>query len=167
MKLFTAIFILLISLPGYTQQKINIEKLSAKNAQQFTPQLIVGGQPSEIDLVVLSKNGIKTIINLRGDEEFNDFDEKAKVKALGMHYIAIPIAGASGVNHENLKLFSAAIKNKEQVFVHCASGNRVGAMFALDAHFNQHLSVEEAVAIGKKSGLTRLDTTVRKVMTAR
>ncbi|MFB0980901.1 MAG: sulfur transferase domain-containing protein [Alteromonadaceae bacterium] len=167
MKVFTAIFILIISLPGYTQQKINIDKISAQNTQQFTPKFIVGGQPSEIDLVILSKSGIKTIINLRGDEEFNDFDEKAEVEALGMNYITIPILGASGINNENLKLFSAAIQNKEQAFVHCASGNRVGAMFALDAYFNHKKSLKEAISIGKQSGLTRLESTVKKVIMAK
>ena len=163
-KIFTAFLILITSFSGNTQNNKAIELISAKNVQQFTPQFIVGGQPSENDLIILSKNGIKTVINLRDDGEFNDFNEKAKVEALDMNYISIPIAGASGINIKNLKLFSKAIAHQEQAFVHCASGNRVGAMFALDAHFNHNKNLEEAVAIGKSSGLTRLDSTVRKVI---
>jgi uncharacterized protein (TIGR01244 family) len=139
-------------------------EISAKNAKQYTEQFIVGGQPTEADLTALAKNGIKTVINLRGVGEFSKFAEKAKVEALGMNYIAIPIDGADGINKENLTLFSAAIKNKSKTFVHCASGNRVGAMFALDAYYNDHANVEEAVVIGKKAGLTRLENKVRKVM---
>jgi uncharacterized protein (TIGR01244 family) len=164
MKIFTVFLILTTSFSGYTLENDTIEGISAKNVQQFTPQFIVGGQPSEHDLVILSQNGIKTVINLSGDGEFNGFDEKAKVEALGMTYITIPISGASDINSENLTLFSNAIVNQEETFVHCASGNRVGAMFALDAHFNHNKSVEEAISVGKKSGLTRLETTVRKVM---
>lgn len=81
-----------------------------------------------------------------------------------MNYISIPIAGASGINHENLKLFCKAIANQEQAFVHCVSGNRVGAMFALDAHFNHNNNLEEAITLGSKAGLTRLESTVRKVI---
>jgi len=164
MKIFTVFLILTTSFSGYTLDNDIIEGISAKNVQQFTPQFIVGGQPSEHDLVILSKSGIKTVINLRGEGEFNDFDEKSKVEALGMTYITIPISGSSDINLENLTLFSNAIVNQEEAFVHCASGNRVGAMFALDAHFNGDKNLEEAIAVGKKSGLTRLETTVRKVI---
>ena len=164
---FTTLCLLTLSFSTFAQTSNIAEKISAKNVQQYTQQFIVGGQPSENDLVLLSKSGVKTVINLRGDDEFNGFDEKAKVEALGMNYIAIPIEGSSGISKDNLKLFSSAIANQEQAFVHCASGNRVGAMFALDAHFNNNKSVEEAIIEGKKSGLTRLETTVRKVMAAK
>jgi protein tyrosine phosphatase (PTP) superfamily phosphohydrolase (DUF442 family) len=166
-KVFTVILILILSLSVNGKLIINIDKITAKNVQQFTQQFITGGQPSENDLVVLSKSGVKTIINLRVNNEFDDFDEKAEVEALGMNYITIPILGASGINNENLKLFSAAIDNKEQTFIHCASGNRVGAMFALDAYFNHEKSLKEAISIGKKSGLTRLESTVKKVIMAK
>lgn len=163
-KVFTAFFILILSFASYAHDNNFIDNLSIKNGQQFTEKFIVGGQPSESDLVILSKNGIKTVINLRGNGEFNDFDEKTKVEALGMQYVAIPISGAAGINHENLAIFTTAIAKKEKAFVHCASGNRVGAMFALDAHINNDKNVEEAILVGKKAGLTRLESTVRKVM---
>lgn len=163
-NLLSSIFVLLLTFSAFTQAGNITDKISAKNAKQYTQQFIVGGQPTEHDLVLLSKSGIKTVINLRGNGEFKDFNEKAKVEALGMNYIAIPIAGASGINKKNLKLFTKAITSPEKAFVHCASGNRVGAMFALDAHFNHSASTEEAIAIGKDSGLTRLETKVRKIM---
>ncbi|MBA6252753.1 MAG: hypothetical protein ACI9O3_000309 [Colwellia sp.] len=156
--------ILMFTLSGFSQANDVSDKLSAKNATQYSQQFIIGGQPSESDLIMLSKSGIKTVINLRGTGEFDDFDEQAKVEALGMNYIAIPISGASDINKENLTLFTAAITNKEQAFVHCASGNRVGAMFALDAHFNHNKSIDEAIVTGKKAGLTSLEATVKKVL---
>ena len=140
------------------------DQISAKNARQYTDKFIVAGQPTEADLSVLAKNGIKIVINLRAKDEFSQFNEKVKVEALGMKYIAIPIDGADGINKENLVLFSAAIKDKNKTFIHCASGNRVGAMFALDAFVNHSANIEQAVLIGKKSGLTRLESRVIKVM---
>lgn len=156
-------FLLMLIFSGFSQADNVSEKISAKNAKQYSKQFLIGGQPTEHDLVILSKSGIKTVINLRGIGEFTDFDEKAKVEALGMNYIAIPIAGATGINQENLIQFTDAISKPEQAFIHCASGNRVGAMFALDAYFNHDSSIEEAITIGKKSGLTRLEDKVRKV----
>jgi uncharacterized protein (TIGR01244 family) len=163
-KILVTLLVLFSTCSIFTYAHDITDEISAKNAKQYTEQFIVGGQPTEADLKTLAKSGIKTIINLRGIGEFSEFAEKAKVEALGMNYIAIPINGADGVNKDNLILFSAAIKNKNKTFVHCASGNRVGAMFALDAYYNNHSDVEEAIDIGKKSGLTRLENKVRKVM---
>jgi len=163
--IFSTFIILTLVLSSYSHANNISDNLTAKNAKQYSEKFIVGGQPSKQDLIILSKNGIKTVINLRGEGEFNDFDEKSKVEALGMSYISLPISGASGINKKNLALFSEAIENPGQAFVHCASGNRVGAMFALDAHFNQDKNLEDAITIGKNSGLTRLEAKVRKVIT--
>ncbi|SFD59280.1 fused DSP-PTPase phosphatase/NAD kinase-like protein [Pseudoalteromonas denitrificans] len=139
--------------------------LSAKNTQKLTERFIVGGQPSLKDLSVLSENGVTTIINLRAQNEFIEFDEQAKTKALGMTYISIPIAGAVDLTTENVTKFSKIInQNNNKTFVHCASGNRVGAMFALDAYLNKRNTLDEAISIGKKAGLTRLETKVRAII---
>ena len=45
--------------------------------------------------------------------------------------------------------------------MHCASGNRVGALMALRASQNG-ASAEEAMAAGKAAGLTRLEPVVAK-----
>jgi len=159
------IFLILLSICSINTFAHDIStEISAKNTKQYTEQFIVGGQPTEADLTALANRGIKTIINLRDKGEFSKFNEKAKVEALGMKYISIPVAGSAGINKENLALFSTAINTKDKAFVHCASGNRVGAMFALDAYYNHHSNVEKSVIIGKKSGLTRLEAKVRKVM---
>jgi uncharacterized protein (TIGR01244 family) len=164
-RVFTVFFILTLSFSNYALTSNSVmEKISAKNIQQYSPQFIIGGQPNENDLLILSKSGIKTVINLRGEGEFNGFNEQAKVEALGMNYIAVPINGAGGINKENLALFTTAISNQEKKFVHCASGNRVGAMFALDAHFNHDKNIEAAITTGKISGLTSLESAVRKII---
>jgi len=164
-------FTYLILLTGFifaipTQATDNFANtMSAKNASYYTERFIVGGQPNITDINLLAKHQIKTVINLRGQGEFTDFDEKAKVEALGMTYISIPVSGASEVNLDNLRLFRDAIRNiKGKTFVHCASGNRVGAFFALDAYINDKKSAEAAIAIGKKAGLTRLEKRVKEVI---
>ncbi len=163
-KIIITLLVLFSTCSAFTYAHDIMKEISAKNAKQYTEQFIVGGQPTEADLKALAHNGIKTVINLRGKGEFSEFAEKEKVEALGMNYIAIPIDGAAGVNKENLVLFSAAIENKSKTFVHCASGNRVGAMFALDAYYNDHANIEEAVNVGKKSGLRSLESKVRKII---
>ena len=52
----------------------------------------------------------------------------------------------------------------EGVFVHCASGNRVGSLVSIYSHTHQGLSVEDAIKEGKKWGLTSLESTVRAAL---
>ncbi len=49
------------------------------------------------------------------------------------------------------------------VLVHCASGNRVGALFALREKANGATN-EQAIAAGKTAGMTRLEPEVLKVL---
>ena len=46
--------------------------------------------------------------------------------------------------------------------VHCASGNRVGALFALKAFHLEDADVESALASGREAGLTKLEETIRE-----
>jgi rhodanese-related sulfurtransferase len=53
-----------------------------------------------------------------------------------------------------------------KVLLHCASGNRVGAMLALRARWLQGKSADEAMAIGKASGMTGLAADVKALFDA-
>jgi len=142
-----------------------LPNLDMKNARQPTPQLITGGQVSEGDLIKLKKMGVTRIINLRGAGEFDGFDEASKVKALGMDYVSLPIEGVSGINLDNAKKLDQLLQDdQKKVVVHCASGNRVGALLALREYFIKGKSRSEALAFGEKAGLTRLKRAVEQVI---
>ena len=113
----------------------------------------------------MAKHGIKRVINLRSHGEFQGFNEQKYVESLNMDYINISINGAKDINKENLKLFTTALSDKG-TFVHCASGNRVGAFFALDAFYNNKLTTEAALEIGKSTGLTRLEPKIKTMFSA-
>lgn len=82
-----------------------------------------------------------------------------------MQYISIPVASGQDLNAENIKKFHQSLSLIEgQALVHCASGNRVGAFFALKAYQFDHKSADQAIYIGKQTGLTRLENYVKKVM---
>jgi hypothetical protein len=55
----------------------------------------------------------------------------------------------------------------QYALVHCASGNRVGALFALKAHFVDGLSVPYSLAFGRTAGLDSLDVEVGRIITGR
>lgn len=141
------------------------DKLTLKNAASYSQNYITGGQPTIDDLKMLANAGVKVVINLRDEGEFSKFNEQSIVEDLGMKYTSLPIAGAKGVTAENVKKFHQLItNNNEKTLVHCASGNRVGAFFALEAFNFKNKTAAEALKIGKQTGLTRLEKLVKKQM---
>jgi len=54
--------------------------------------------------------------------------------------------------------------NPSPVLVHCMSGNRVGALFALRAFWLQGMSAVEALAVGRRYGLTKLEPLVVQIL---
>lgn len=140
-------------------------EISARNLKQLSDNVLTGGQPSEADLETLAKKGVKTIINFRGDGEFDKFDEAQAVASNGMTYLHIPIDSRAALNKENVAKFRKALDaSSGDAFLHCGSGNRVGALFALDAYWNQNKSAAEALEIGKKAGLTSLEDHVESLL---
>jgi uncharacterized protein (TIGR01244 family) len=126
----------------------------------------VSGQPSVEAISRLRSAGITTVIDLRPDAETPDLDEKAVAENAGLKYRSLPIAGAADLTHENVARFDQLLKDseREHVLLHCASGNRVGAMMALRARWLQGKSEEEALAIGKAAGMTGLADAVKQRM---
>lgn len=129
-------------------------------------RLHVSAQPSAEALVKLPAAGVRTVINLRPASETPDLDEKSVVEKAGMNYRSLPIAGAAGLTKENVAEFDRMLTGagEGKVLMHCASGNRVGAMMALRARWIQGKSPEEALAIGKSSGLKGLEGDVKALL---
>ncbi len=123
--------------------------------------LLTGAQPTEANLVQLKMAGITKVINLRAPDEKIPFDEKAKVESLGLEYISFPISGAAGITSENARKLDALLEGDEKVLVHCASGNRVGALIAIRAHEVENKPEEESLRLGRAAGLGSLEETVK------
>lgn len=130
------------------------------------PQRIVSGAIDARELGRLRAAGVKHIINLRTSEEAQGFDEAGIAAGLGLHYGSIPILGAQSLTRENAARLDELLRaaGDEPTLVHCASGNRVGALIALRAALIEGQSAEAAVAEGKRWGLTSLEGAVRTVL---
>lgn len=50
------------------------------------------------------------------------------------------------------------------VFLHCASGNRVGALLAIAAHQIEGKPADESLTLGRSAGLGSLEAKVRSVL---
>lgn len=122
-----------------------------KNYNRATSQIATSGVIGE-GVSALAANGFKTIIDLRTEAE-GTHEEQLAVEAAGMRYVNIPVTGA-GINAEQLAAFTKAIEATETpVLVHCASGNRAGALWAT---YRMSKGVAPAIALeeGRTAGMS-------------
>ena len=121
------------------------------------------GQPGEDALRVFAENGYVAVIDMRTPEEDRGLDEPAAIAGLGMEYIAFPI-GSGDITFDKAKELDELLSQYEEpVLVHCASGNRVGALLAL-REFLASGDRDKALETGREGGMTRLEGDVRKVL---
>ena len=151
--------------PEETPRMQSIERL-VPQARQPRPTLVTGGQPAPDAWDALRREGITTVINLRPTSEQEGRDERAEVDAAGLRYVHIPVAGAADITATNADALASALREADgPVLVHCASGNRVGALLALGAA-RAGMPVEEAIAHGRSAGLGSAEAVVRQRLDA-
>lgn len=128
--------------------------------------LVTAGQPSESNLDQLAQAGVKSIVTLRPPSEDAGYDEAAAATRLGMNFTVIPVAGPGDLNLDNAKLLDSALEaaGDAPVLVHCASSNRVGALLALRAAWIHQQSSDDALALGRAGGLTKMEPVVAALL---
>ena len=136
--------------------------IAIKNARVPLDGVLSGGQPTEEEIERVARAGFKTVVNLRTEGERGSWDEEPAVTALGMRYLPLPVEGADGITVENAARLAEVLADDElkPLFVHCGSGNRVGALFAMKAFHLDGEDAETALEIGRAAGLTRLEPAV-------
>src|SRR5688572_4574192 len=85
MSIATLLLLVQAFLPNSTPEPLVTREIP--RFQMISTGLYRGGQPERNGFEYLQKSGIKTIINLRMEN-----DEEAIVKELGMNYVHIPIS---------------------------------------------------------------------------
>lgn len=126
---------------------------STYNVHRFG-KIYLAGQPSADDFVTAKKEGIKTVINLRTPGEMR-FDEKAVLKDLGLEYHYLPFAAPDTLKDE---IFEKSLKvlgdrKKQPVLLHCASANRVGAIWLAHRVLTDKVPYDKALKEAKDVGL--------------
>ena len=116
--------------------------------------VFLASQPQPEDFEHASQGGIQTVVNLRKASEV-DWDEPSVVADLGMQYHSVPFKSpeelTDAVFDEVRKLLNDA-ENKP-LLLHCASANRVGAVWLAHRVLDHGLSFEDAEAEAKTVGL--------------
>jgi uncharacterized protein (TIGR01244 family) len=129
--------------------------------------LYTSGQPAAGDWQAIAARGVTTVVNLRTAEEMQGRDEAAEVRAAGMRYVSIPVAGAAGLTDQAADALAVALHAAPgPVLVHCHSGNRAGGLLAITAVRDERMPVEDALALGRAAGMTSTEARVRDVIQA-
>lgn len=129
--------------------------------------VLTGGQPTVDQVKQAAETGFKAVINLRTDNELPDpAQELTWVEGAGMKYFHIPISVPEDLTPQKTEVFIDVLSKPENypLIIHCKSGERVGAMFALKAFHVDEKEIEEALLVGTMAGLSKLTPTVKKIL---
>ena len=133
--------------------------------KQPRPDLFTSGQPSAQQLRDAARSGVTTVIDLRMPHEDRGYDEAAAAEALGLRYVRLPIDGAAGIREANARTLDRLLRQDPgTTLLHCASGNRAGALLALVRARVQGAPVDDALQFGRDAGLTSLEPAVRAAL---
>jgi uncharacterized protein (TIGR01244 family) len=127
--------------------------------------VVACGLPGEQELREAHEGGLRTVINLCPVAE-QKIDEQALITGLGMRYVHLPIAGPADLTRANAMKLAELLADPtvRPLMIHCASGNRVGALFALKAFFADGADRDTALAAGRAAGLKALEGAVSAII---
>lgn len=103
------------------------------NFHQVNARLYRGGQPDKGAIQRLASLGVKTIINLRDDDERAQAEGR-EARAAGLSYFNVPFGRLGRPTAEQVKQVLSMIDSPENgvVFMHCAKGqDRTGTVIAI------------------------------------
>jgi len=126
------------------------------NFHQVNEHLYRGAQPLPGGIKRLAALGIKTIVNLRGEDEKMRAEEE-EARAAGLQYVSVPMSGLKRPTDEQDEEVLAIINKSENwpVFVHCQHGaDRTGTIIAVYRISHDGWSAKEAKKEAKQYGLS-------------
>ena len=124
------------------------------NLYKITENLYRGGQPTEAGIRKLKAMGIKTVIDLRDDDD-RAKREESWVKAAGLRFVNIPLSNLFGPKDEKIESILAQIDRSENqpVFIHCKRGaDRTGTAIAVYRITHDSWNADQANTEAKKFG---------------
>jgi len=157
-----AAFLLVIAVAGSRQaaaQQVTKQSVpGVTNFAKLETTVACGGATTPEAVPELKKMGFASIINLRLPSEpgANVEGEAAAAKAAGINFYNIPFSGQSpDPKVADQFLATVTAKDNEPAYIHCAAGNRAGAMWMIKRlvvdHWDSDKAYTEAAALGLTS----------------
>jgi tyrosine-protein phosphatase SIW14 len=127
------------------------------NFHQVNSNLYRGAQPEKGWIEKLAALKIKTVINLRGEDE-GTAAEEAEARAAGLRYFSVPLPGFSRPKDEQVERVLSLINDPQNwpVFVHCHHGeDRTGTIIAIYRITHDGWTGEQAKKEARQYGMSR------------
>jgi uncharacterized protein (TIGR01244 family) len=128
------------------------------NFTRVTETVACGGATEPFAIDLLAREGFRTVVNTRLAHEPGVADEAAVVTRAGMAYHHLPLdpdAPDAAIAERFLDVLSAPTTHP--VYIHCASANRVGALWAIKRvvqdGWDRQQAIDEGTAIGLRTPL--------------
>lgn len=116
-----------------------------------------GGATEPAAMAALRRDGFTSVINLRlASERGADVEAgRAAAHAAGLTYIHLPF-DASSPDPKLVETFLTAVADPahQPVYIHCASANRVGAVWMIKRALKDGWEIDKALAEAEAIGLT-------------
>ena len=148
-----AVVVLFAAATAQAEQKMS--KPGISNYTRVDAVVACGGATETAALEGLKQEGFKAVINLRQASEpgANIDENRARAESLGLKYIHIPFGKPENKPFDEF-LTAIADKSNQPVYVHCASANRVGAVWLAKRVLQDGWSVEKATEEARMIGLS-------------
>jgi len=111
---------------------LDLSRIHIENFGCVNPSYFRGAKPNADNYGELVALGIKTLVDLRGDD--GDPAEKEEAARVGLGYVRIPMTTREAPSQETLAEFLRVVTDPERmpVYVHCVGGrHRTGVMTAV------------------------------------
>lgn len=164
MRLATVFISVLFVFSGCTSEKPDVEfspglervKIEGIERTSQSATVYLASQPTEAGFANAKTAGVKTVLDLRRPEE-TEHDDQAMVSGAGLDYVSLPIAGVDGLTDEAFAAVRKILRDpaRRPILVHCASANRVGAVWYAYRRLDQGISAERALWEAREVGLTK------------
>ena len=136
-------------------QSVETQYTELPNFHQVNARLYRGGQPKAGGLKRLAALGVKSVINLRGDDKHAG-EEEREAKLLGMKFINLPLSLGGRPSREQIAHALSLIDAPENqpVFIHCHKGaDRTGVVVAAYRITHDHWTAQEAQREADRYGM--------------
>lgn len=147
---FLTIAVFIFVQTGNAQTKVSDKDVP--NFAQINENLYRGAQTTEIGVKELAKLGVKTIINLRGEDK-NSRREKEWAQNAGVKFIAVDLKNWFKPKTEDIEQiikYIDALEN-QPVFVHCRRGaDRTGTVVAVYRITHDDFTAKQAIDEAKE-----------------
>ena len=147
--------IIIIAFASFANAQTQTSNKDLPNFYSVNSNLYRGAQPTEQGVKDLAKMGVKTIINLRGDED-RAKNEEIWAKNNGIKFINVNLSNWFKPQTYDIEsiIKDINISENQPVFVHCQRGaDRTGTVIAIYRITHDNWTAKQAIDEAKKFNL--------------